>query len=57
MANLQRRLLTTMIALSVVPAVAAVVPAWGPETVFGDVQPCRKESGDRFRAREGWELC
>jgi 6-phosphogluconolactonase len=35
MVNLQRRLLTTMIALSVVvPVVAAVAPAWGQETVF-----------------------
>jgi 6-phosphogluconolactonase (cycloisomerase 2 family) len=35
MVNLHSRLLTTMIALSVVvPAVAAVAPAWGQETVF-----------------------
>jgi 6-phosphogluconolactonase (cycloisomerase 2 family) len=35
MVNLQRRLLTTMIALSVfVPVVAAASPAWGQETVF-----------------------
>ncbi|MGA2848780.1 MAG: beta-propeller fold lactonase family protein [Terracidiphilus sp.] len=35
MVNLQRRLLTTMIALTVVvPVVAAVAPAWGQETVF-----------------------
>ena len=35
MVNLQRRFLTTMIALSVgVPAVAGAAPAWGQETVF-----------------------
>jgi 6-phosphogluconolactonase len=35
MVNLQRRLLTTMIALSVgVPVVAGAAPAWGQETVF-----------------------